>query len=636
MPAGWPLSTRPQRLRFSIADDGGFAKSRHTSSARPPGARVRVATTAKARSKAIPSIRIRHLNRTNVSRHAITILLVVFALRLSSAGADKEVLLDNFEAGTPGWTFSNGAEFPGAKGAFQPAIGGAHGGTGTAQLQADFRAGGHYVAAMRDLAPLNKAAVSELRFWVKRSSVASLIVRAEDATSQVHQSAPITLKAITGWQEVRLKIADLIGHGSWGGANDGRWHEPARNFALVVDAKRIGANKQATLSLDDVRAMVPSSTVIPTTSTLLGAILSQSSTRPGYGMQVTYRWDGVPMSKDYKVFVHVIAPNGMIAFQADHELPVPTSRWWGQVEYADGLSVPPGTASGDYRIVAGLWDPATGQRPNVAAGQGATSVGAGACQIAKFKVSLDAPLPALATSTLNLSGFRKTFDEDFLEPLDVSAWGPGTRWIAHTPFNKDFGDAKFADPKAGFPFTVDNGILRIEARRTNNKWQSGLLAAVDPVGNGFSQKFGYFEMRAKLPKGEGVWPAFWLMGVRGLQDQTITNIEIDVLEQYGARPNTLVTSQHFWGPGDQHRSETRQFIVPGMTDGYHRYGVMIDESWMIFYYDGVELRRVPTPPEAKVPVYPMVDLALGGGWPIANTPNPSYLYVDYIRVYARP
>src|SRR5690606_22264058 len=72
---------------------------------------------------------------------------------------------------------------------------------------------------------------------------------------------------------------------------------------------------------------------------------------------------------------------------------------------------------------------------------------------------------------LDLSGYRLTFEENF-DTLDVSAWGPGTRWIAHTPWYGDFGDAKFTDPQPGFPFTIKDGVLRIEARKgEDGKWR---------------------------------------------------------------------------------------------------------------------------------------------------------------------
>jgi len=67
-------------------------------------------------------------------------------------------------------------------------------------------------------------------------------------------------------------------------------------------------------------------------------------------------------------------------------------------------------------------------------------------------------------SALDLTDFQLVFDEEF-DRLDVSARGPNTRWISHTPWNGDFGDAQFIDPRPKFPFTVNNGILTIEARK---------------------------------------------------------------------------------------------------------------------------------------------------------------------------
>ena len=135
-------------------------------------------------------------------------------------------------------------------------------------------------------------------------------------------------------------------------------------------------------------------------------------------------------------------------------------------------------------------------------------------------------------------------------------------------------------------------------------------------------------MRAKLPAGAGTWPAFLLLGVPKLKGKAVTQIEIDVMEQYGAHPNALHTTVHLWGPGEQHSGDGKQCVIAGMTDDFHRYGVMVDEENIIFYFDGVELRRCKTPEAAKVPLYLWVNLALGSGWPIDETPNPSFLQVD--------
>lgn len=238
-------------------------------------------------------------------------------------------------------------------------------------------------------------------------------------------------------------------------------------------------------------------------------------------------------------------------------------------------------------------------------------------------------------AALDLADYQETFSEEF-NNLDVSAWGPGTRWIAHTPWSGDFGDAQFADPTPGFPFTTENGILRIEARKgADGKWRSGLLASTDPKGNGFLQQFGYFEMRAKLPKGPGVWPAFWLIAN---QDKD-SSAEIDILEHYGVGPDKYESVVHVWpkeGRGRSYRDLIRHDVpLNTLYDSFHTFGAKVDADWIVFYFDRTEVGRTRTPPEHHRPMFMLLNLALGGGWPTNETPNPSYMYVDYVKAWAK-
>lgn len=238
--------------------------------------------------------------------------------------------------------------------------------------------------------------------------------------------------------------------------------------------------------------------------------------------------------------------------------------------------------------------------------------------------------------SLDLSRYELVFEEKFAQ-LDVSPWGPGTRWIAHTPWNGDFGDAQFVNPTPGFPFTVSNGVLRIEARKgLDGKWQSGLLASEDSNGHGFGLQYGYFEMRAKLPPGPGLWPAFWLDSMPP-KTSADPSLEVDVMEHYGKFPGAFNSTVTLWPrlkDGRRFSAQHIQEVPPGsLYDKFHTYGVSVDPDWIIMYFDRVETWRVRTPPEHKHRFMILLNLALGSGWPIDQAPSPSYMYVDYVRAY---
>src|ERR1700753_1325401 len=75
-----------------------------------------------------------------------------------------------------------------------------------------------------------------------------------------------------------------------------------------------------------------------------------------------------------------------------------------------------------------------------------------------------APIAQADSPTLDLSGYRLTLDENF-KTLNISALGPGTAWIAHTPWNGDFGTAAFDNPGPDGPFSLNAQGLKITARK---------------------------------------------------------------------------------------------------------------------------------------------------------------------------
>lgn len=242
-----------------------------------------------------------------------------------------------------------------------------------------------------------------------------------------------------------------------------------------------------------------------------------------------------------------------------------------------------------------------------------------------------------AVETIDPGMLRLVFDETF-SALSVSPHGPGTIWTAHTPWNGDFGDAQFVDPIPGFPFSHTESGLRIELRKNpDGHWQSGLLSSTEPGGNGFAQRYGYFEIRARLPAGPGVWPAFWLDS-RPPPGSPDPSVEIDVIEHYGKFPAAYNSTVTVWNQPavGKPRSMMKILTVPSgmLSSGFHTYGVKVDQAWIVFYFDRIEYWRLPTPSEHRHELTVLVDLGLGGGWPIDQTPSPSFMDVQYIRVYA--
>jgi beta-glucanase (GH16 family) len=89
--------------------------------------------------------------------------------------------------------------------------------------------------------------------------------------------------------------------------------------------------------------------------------------------------------------------------------------------------------------------------------------------------------------------------------------------------------------------------------------------------------------------------------------------------------------------GDKHWSEGTQTAVPEgqLVDEFNTYGVDISPEWIVFFLNREEVWRQPTPDTLTYRMYPLVNLALGSGWPIDETPDPSIMLVDYVHVYAR-
>lgn len=234
--------------------------------------------------------------------------------------------------------------------------------------------------------------------------------------------------------------------------------------------------------------------------------------------------------------------------------------------------------------------------------------------------------------SIDLSKYTQTFADHFSRP-DITAHGPGAPWITHTPWNGDFGNDVFDDPGATYAFS-STGLAITAHKDSNGQWHGGLICSVDrdgPGQQGFSQKYGYFEMTARLPDGPGVWPAFWLIGTEK-QDGVS---EIDVMEYYGHARNEYHITEHYWVKGHDTLGAWHVVTVPAgsLTTQDNSFGVAITAQDTIFYFNGEEIWRTPTPPEYRQKMYLLANFAIGGGWPYDRLTSPQIMHIRSIKAY---
>ena len=161
----------------------------------------------------------------------------------------------------------------------------------------------------------------------------------------------------------------------------------------------------------------------------------------------------------------------------------------------------------------------------------------------------------------------------------------------------------------------------------------------------FSQKYGRFEARIKIPRGQGIWPAFWMLGddIGGIGWPKCG--EIDIMENIGKEPSLVHGTIH--GPGySGDKGISAPFALPDnarFADDFHIYAVEWEPKAIRFYVDE-HLYATRTPGELPEgtkwvydhPFFVLLNVAVGGSWPgnpDATTQFPQTMLVDYVRVY---
>jgi beta-glucanase (GH16 family) len=192
--------------------------------------------------------------------------------------------------------------------------------------------------------------------------------------------------------------------------------------------------------------------------------------------------------------------------------------------------------------------------------------------------------------------------------------------------------------------TGNNGMLVIKALREDYETREYTSGSLNTRGK-FDQLYGRFEARIKIPYGQGLWPAFWMLGSTGGWPQ---GGEIDIMENIGKEPNIVHGTMH--GPGYSGANGIGgPFALPEgqrFAEDFHLFAVEWEPKVIRWYVDNI-LYKTNTPadlPEGAEwvydhPFYLILNVAVGGGWPgypDDTTVFPQTMKVDYVRVYVRP
>ena len=193
---------------------------------------------------------------------------------------------------------------------------------------------------------------------------------------------------------------------------------------------------------------------------------------------------------------------------------------------------------------------------------------------------------------------------------------------------------------------IEAGNLIIEARQEDFHGKKYTSARLLTSGK-WSWTYGRIEARMKIPRGQGIWPAFWMLGTN------ISSVgwpgcgEIDIMENIGKEPATVHGTVHGPGYSGNYGIGGPVTLPDGaaMADDFHVFAVECEPERITWFMDGQKYFTVTPanlPKDARwvfdQPKFLLLNLAVGGGWPgypDATSAFPQRMLVDYVRVYEK-
>jgi len=189
---------------------------------------------------------------------------------------------------------------------------------------------------------------------------------------------------------------------------------------------------------------------------------------------------------------------------------------------------------------------------------------------------------------------------------------------------------------------VNNGNLHIVALEESYEGMNYTSARLRSINQG-DWRYGRFEARAKLPKGQGIWPAIWMMPTDAVYGGWPASGEIDIVELVGHEPNIIHGTIHY---GPPHTYSGGAYTLPAgdFSDNFHTFAIEWENGEIRWYVDDIHYHTetewfsaghgFPAPFEQRF--HFLLNVAVGGNWPgnpDQTTEFPQEMVIDYVRVY---
>lgn len=267
----------------------------------------------------------------------------------------------------------------------------------------------------------------------------------------------------------------------------------------------------------------------------------------------------------------------------------------------------------------------------------------------QFRLGFFLLLIAMASESFAADGWRLVWSDEFLE-ADGSA--PRTANWSYDVGGGGWGNSELESYTSSRANSrIENGTLVIEARKESYTGSDGIprnytSARLKTQGK-LSWAYGRMEARIKLPRGQGIWPAFWMLGANISTVGWPNSGEIDIMENIGREPSIVHGTLH--GPGYSGGGGIGgPYTMSGgnrFADDFHLFAIEWETNRVRWFVDN-HLYFTVTPanlPAGRTwvfdkPQFILLNMAVGGNWPgnpDSTTIFPQQMRIDYVRVYAR-